>query len=276
MEFIQEWSLILIALLGIGILAGILAGLLGVGGGIVIVPVLYLVFQAIGVDPATAMLVATGTSLMTIIPTSMSSASAHHKRGNVDFSLLLRWLPGMLLGVLLGSWIVTRVSGLILTAIFGVIGILVALNMLFRASSPPVFSHLPNVHIQRLIGGAIGLFSVMMGIGGGTLGVPTLTSFNVPTHRSVGTAALFGLVIAVPGTLMMLFASHTPVNAPEGTYGLVNVPGFLVIVPLTVLMAPVGVKLGAKLDGTSLKKVFALFLIVVGSRMILQTFQGVL
>lgn len=270
----QEWLPIILALLCTGLVAGVLAGLLGVGGGIVIVPVLYLVFQSLGIDPATAMLVATGTSLMTIIPTSISSARAHHKRGNVDMVLLKRWLPSMLVGVLIGSWIATRVNGLVLTGIFGTIAILVALNMLFRASAPPLYDELPGNLIQRTLGGAIGFFSVMMGIGGGTLGVPTMTAFNLAAHRAVGTAALFGLVIALPGTLMMLFASTTPPSAPEGTFGLVNLPGFLVIVPMTTMMAPVGVLLGSKLDGSSLKKIFAVFLILVGSRMIWQTLSA--
>ena len=275
MDILQEWLPIIIALLATGLVAGVLAGLLGVGGGIVIVPVLFLVFQSIGIDPATAMLVATGTSLMTIIPTSISSARAHHQRGNVDIELLKRWLPAMLVGVILGSWIATRVNGLVLTAIFGVIAILVALNMLFRASASALYEDLPARPVQMALGGGIGFLSVMMGIGGGTLGVPAMTTFSVPAHRAVGTAALFGLVIALPGTLMMLFASTTPATAPEGTFGLVNLPGFAVIVPMTILMAPIGVKLGAKLDGAKLKKIFALFLVLVGTRMIWQTLSAI-
>lgn len=267
----MQWLPILLALLVTGTLAGVLAGLLGVGGGIVIVPVLYLIFQSLGIDPSTAMLVATGTSLMTIVPTSMSSARAHHRRGNVDIALLKRWIAPMLVGVFLGSLIATRVNGLVLTGLFGCIAILVALNMMFRASATPLRNQLPGLVGQSSMGAAIGFFSVMMGIGGGTLGVPTMTAFNVATHRAVGTAALFGLVIALPGTLMMLFSAATPVAAPPGTFGMVNIPGFLVIVPMTTLLAPVGVKLGAKLDGASLKKVFAVFLILVGTRMLYQT-----
>ena len=270
----MEWLPIIVALLVTGVLAGVLAGLLGVGGGIVIVPVLYLIFQSVGIDPSTSMLVATGTSLMTIIPTSISSARAHHKRGNVDFELLKRWIVPMLIGVFLGSLIATRVNGLVLTGIFGSIAILVALNMLFRAGASALRDELPSVPAQMGLGGGIGFFSVMMGIGGGTLGVPTMTAFNVAAHRAVGTAALFGLVIALPGTLMMLFSAETPLNAPQGTFGMVNLPGFFVIVPMTTLLAPVGVKLGAKLDGASLKKIFAVFLILVGTRMLWQTFSA--
>lgn len=268
----MEWLPVIVALLMTGAFAGLLAGLLGVGGGIVIVPVLFLIFQSLGIDPSTAMLVATGTSLMTIIPTSISSARSHHKRGNVDIEIIKRWAAPMLVGVLIGSSIATRVGGLVLTGIFGSIAILVALNMLFRANAPALRNELPAVPVQLGLGGGIGFFSVMMGIGGGTLGVPALTAFNVAAHRAVGTAALFGLVIALPGTLMMLFNATTPVDAPQGTFGMVNIPGFLVIVPMTTLVAPLGVKIGAKLNAANLKRVFAVFLILVGLRMLWQTF----
>ncbi len=273
MELVIQWLPVVAALLLTGAIAGILAGLLGVGGGIVIVPVLYLVFQSLGMSPASAMLVATGTSLLTIFPTSISSARAHYHRGNVDVGLLRIWAIPMVLAVICGSLLATRASGLLLTAIFGTIAILVALNMLLRANAPAVFQSLPGAPGQVTMAGGIGFFSVMMGIGGGTLGVPTMTLCNVPTHRAVGTAAVFGLIIAIPGALVMLFQGVTPADAPPGTFGLVNLPGFAVIVPMTTLMAPLGVKLGARLDGATLKRVFAVFLIIVGTRMLYQTFS---
>lgn len=273
---IMELLPILIALLLTGALAGVLAGLLGVGGGIVIVPVLYLVFQSLGVSAATAMLVATGTSLMTIIPTSLSSMRAHHANQNVDWDLVKRWSLPMVVAVLAGSYLATRVNGLVLSSLFGVVAIAVALNMMLRANAPPLRSELPGTSVQSAMAGAIGFISVMMGIGGGTLGVPTLTACNVAAHRAVGTAAVFGLLIALPGALMLLIGGTPPVDAPAGTFGLVNIPGFAVIIPMTTLMAPVGVKLGSRLDGASLKRVFAVFLILVGSRMIWQASDGFL
>ncbi|TGD74601.1 sulfite exporter TauE/SafE family protein [Mangrovimicrobium sediminis] len=272
LALLGEWLPVILALLLTGAIAGVLAGLLGVGGGIVIVPVLYLVFQSLGMEPGSAMLVATGTSLLTIIPTSISSARAHHARGNVDTALLRLWVAPMVIAVICGSLLAARSGGLLLTAIFGTVAILVALNMLLRANAPAVFQSLPGVPGQMGMAGGIGFFSVMMGIGGGTLGVPTMTLCNVPTHRAVGTAAVFGLVIAVPGALVMLLQGVTPADAPAGTLGLVNLPGFAVIVPMTTLMAPLGVRLGAKLDGATLKRVFAVFLIIVGVRMLWQTF----
>ena len=270
MPELAELLPVLIALIVTGIFAGLLAGLLGVGGGIVIVPVLYFVFQGLGVDPASAMAVATGTSLATIIPTSISSIRAHNQKGNVDWSLLKLWAPFMILGVLVGSYLVTVVSGHFFSGLFGVMAVLVSLNMLFRANAKPLAESFPGVPGQGLMASLIGFFSVMVGIGGGTLGVPTLTACNFAAHRAVGTAAAFGFLIALPGAIMMLIQGTAPADAPWGTFGLVNLPGLIAIVPLTVLFAPVGASLGAKLDGAKLKRVFAIVLAITGVRMLAQ------
>ncbi len=270
MSALIEWFPVLAALVGAGILAGILAGLLGVGGGIVIVPVLFLVFQSLDISPASAMLIATSTSLLTIVPTSIASARAHHARGNVDLALFRAWLPAMVAGVVLGSITASRVNGLLLTGVFGVVAVAIALNNIFRPKAPPLRDGLPARPWQWLIAAVIGGISVMMGIGGGTLGVTAMTAFNVVAHRAVGTAALFGLVIALPGALLMLLLPETPADAPAGTVGAVNLPGFLAIVPMTMLFAPLGVKIGSGLSGVTLKKIFSAFLLVVGGRMLWQ------
>jgi uncharacterized membrane protein YfcA len=264
------WLPVLAGLLGAGVLAGLLAGLLGVGGGIVVVPVLFLLFQTLGVSPASAMLVATSTSLLTIVPTSISSARAHHARGNIDLDLFRAWLPSMLAGVVLGSLAAASVNGLLLTAVFGTVAVAIALNTLLRPKAPPLREALPARYWQWFMAALIGAVSVMMGIGGGTLGVTAMTAFNVATHRAVGTAALFGLVISLPGALLMLLLPETPADAPPGAVGAVNLPGFLALVPMTMLMAPVGVRLGSRLEGVTLKRIFAVFLLVVGGRMLWQ------
>lgn len=270
MSTFVDWLPVFAGLIGAGALAGLLAGLLGVGGGIVVVPVLFLLFQSLGISPATAMLVATSTSLLTIVPTSIASARAHHARGNVDLTLFRAWLPAMLAGVLLGSITASSVNGLLLTGVFGTVAVVIALNTLLRPQAPPFAPALPARRWQWLLAALIGGISVMMGIGGGTLGVTAMTAFNVPAHRAVGTAALFGLVIALPGALLMCLLPATPADAPPGTVGAVNVPGFLALLPMTVLMAPLGVALGSRLRGISLKRIFALFLLLVGARMLWQ------
>nr|WP_242698752.1 sulfite exporter TauE/SafE family protein [Alteromonas sp. 5E99-2] len=262
---------VLVALITTGIFAGLLAGLLGVGGGIVIVPVLFFLFQAFGVSPESAMLVATATSLATIIPTSISSIRAHNAKGNVDFVLLKRWGVFILIGVLLGSWLVTRVNGSWLTLLFGVIAILSSLNMLI-GSKKALFNDLPNTAGQAGMATSVGLFSSLVGIGGGTLTVPMLTFCNYPAHRAVGTAAGVGLLISLPAAITMLVVGQTPADAPMGTFGLVNLIGFVCIVPLTVMFAPIGAKLASLLDAQKLKKIFAVVLMITGLRMLAQLF----
>lgn len=270
MDFLFDHIPTFLALAATCVFAGILAGLLGVGGGIVIVPVLFFLFQSFGVSPESAMLVATATSLATIIPTSISSIRSHNQKGNVDFELLKRWAAFILAGVLVGSWLVTRVDGTWLTALFGIIATLSALNMLFRTGKSALFQQLPSRAGQSVMGLCIGFFSSMVGIGGGTISVPLLTLYNYPAHKAVGTAAAIGLIISLPGALTMLILGSTPADAPVGTFGLVNLVGFVCIVPLTVLFAPVGASLGAKLDGAKLKKIFAVVLLITGVRMLIQ------
>ncbi len=263
---------IIFALLVTGVVAGILAGLLGVGGGIVIVPVLYFIFQLLGISPASAMSIATGTSLLIILATSISSINAHYRRQNVDMEIAKLWGPFLFIGVIIGALTAVRAGGTVAMGIFGVVAILVAANMRFRAGKPALFQKLPGRFFQSLLASIVGLISVIMGIGGGTLGVPILTACNTPAHRAVGTAATFGLVIALPGAALMFLFSATPADAPVGTYGFINLPGFALIAPLSVLLAPLGVRLGASLDSTKLKQIFALFLFISGSRMMYQSF----
>jgi uncharacterized membrane protein YfcA len=270
LEFINNNLSTFLALIATGGFAGVLAGLLGVGGGIVIVPVLFFLFQSFGVSAESAMVIATATSLATIVPTSMSSIRSHHLKGNVDFDLLKRWAAFILIGVLAGSWLVTRVDGTWLTVLFGLIATLSSLNMLFRTGKSALFEKLPGKAGQIAMGKSIGFFSSMVGIGGGTLSVPLLTLYNYPAHKAVGTAAAIGLLISLPGALTMLVLGSTPTDAPAGTIGLVNVIGFLCIVPLTVLFAPVGASLAAKLDAIRLKKVFAVVLLITGLRMLVE------
>ena len=268
---IVEYLPIIAALIAAGALGGILAGLLGVGGGIVIVPVLYTIFQSLDISPGTAMSVATATSLLTIVPTSISSARAHHKRGNVDLALVRAWAVPLLVGVVAGSIVAVTTGGTLLGLVFGSLALLVACNMLLRASAPPLRPALPGMVGQSVMASTVGFFSVLMGVGAGTLGVPMMTSFAVPPHRAVGTASLFGLFIALPASIILLISGVTPPDAPVGTIGLVNVPGCAVILPMTILLAPYGVKLGARLNAVRLKQVFAIFLILVGLRMLWQS-----
>ncbi|RVU86308.1 sulfite exporter TauE/SafE family protein [Leucothrix sargassi] len=268
-ELLYSWPII-IALIMTGLLAGILAGLLGVGGGIVIVPVLYFVLQIFDVSAGSAIEIAVATSLATIVPTAISSITAHARKGNIDTEILKRWSLFIFIFSMLGSYLVIHVNSTFLTLLFGVIAVLVSLNMLLRAKAPAYFSELPNKPAQGVLASLIGLLSSMVGIGGGTLGVPTLTAFNVPAHKAVGTAAVFGLVIALPAAILLFLMSQAPIDAPYGNYGLINIPAFVIMVPLTVLFAPVGAAIGEALDQAQLKKAFAVVLLITGGRMLFQ------
>lgn len=269
-EIINQWP-ILLALIATGIFAGILAGLFGVGGGIVIVPVLYFLLPNFGVSPESAMMIATATSLATIVPTSISSIRSHHSKGNIDLALIKYWAPFILVMAVLGSFLAQSVQGNALVLMFACIAILVSLNMLFRAGAPALVKQLPGKIGQAIMACVVGGFSVMIGIGGGTIGVPLLSAFNVRTHVAVGTAAVFGLLIALPGVITLLSIGSPPDDAPMGTWGLVNLPAFLLIIPLTILFAPLGVKIGSKLDQKQLKRAFAVVLMLTGIRMLTQT-----
>jgi len=269
MQFLFENVTVILSLVGTGIFAGLLAGLLGVGGGIVIVPVLYFLFQALGVSAESAMVIATATSLATIVPTSISSIRAHHSKGNVDIKLLKDWAVFILIGVLAGSYLVTVVNANVLTLMFGIIATLSAINMLIGRKDA-WFDGLPGRIGQSMMGTCIGLFSSMIGIGGGTLTVPTLTFCHYPAHRAVGTAAAVGLIISLPAAVMLLFVGTTPTDAPFATFGYVNLLGFACIVPLTVLFAPIGAGIANRLDAGMLKKIFAVVLIITGLRMLAQ------
>ncbi len=269
-EIINQWPII-VALIATGIFAGILAGLFGVGGGIVIVPVLYFLLQGFGVSPESAMMIATATSLATIVPTSLSSIRSHHSKGNIDLVLIKYWAPFILVMAVVGSIIAHTVRGNALVLMFACIAILVSLNMLFRAGAPALVNQLPGKFGQGIMASIVGGLSVMIGIGGGTIGVPMLNAFNVRAHVAVGTAAVFGLLIALPGVITLLSIGTTPTDAPLGTWGLVNLPAFFLIIPLTILFAPIGVKIGSKLDQKQLKRAFAVVLMITGIRMLIQT-----
>ncbi|MBW3098285.1 sulfite exporter TauE/SafE family protein [Pseudohoeflea coraliihabitans] len=252
-----------------GLVSGTLAGLLGVGGGIVIVPVLFWVLGLLQIAPEHASHLAVATSLATIIPTSISSMRAHNKRGTVDKDLLKLWGPAVFVGALIGGGMAMIVSGAGLRFLFGVVGLAVAVNMAIPKTLV-IAAHLPQSGlVNRVIGAIIGLISSLMGIGGGTLSVPTLNAFSFPPHRAVGTASALGLVIAVPGVIGFIYAGWGIEDLPPGSFGYVSLPAALIIAPVSFFAAPLGARLAHALDARTLKRAFALFLAITSLRMLL-------
>jgi uncharacterized membrane protein YfcA len=265
---ISHWPFVA-GLLATGVIAGVLAGLLGVGGGIVIVPVLYHMLSALGMDEAVRMHVAVGTSLATIIPTSIRSLSAHAKRGAVDWALLKAWAPGLFIGTLAGTAVAGGLEAAGLQAVFGIIAFGVALNMAFGKPLERADVAAPTGLKGFGFSGVIGVFSAMMGIGGGTLGVPLLTYLGMVAQRAVATAAGFGLIISIPGAAGFILTGWGADNLPPASLGYVNLVGFALITPMTVLSAPLGVSIAHALPKKQLKQAFALFLAITSVRMIL-------
>lgn len=265
----QEWIILAAAMLAAGCVAGVLAGLFGVGGGIVIVPVLEAVLSLLGVDAAIRMHVAVATSLATIIPTSISSARAHNKHGAVDFEIVKHWWIYVFCGAVLGAWVASQLHSRVLAIIFATLALLVALKMIFLADARNLTEEIPRKFWVPVIPAFIGCVSSMMGIGGGTFSVMTLTLFNTPIHRAVGTAALFGLVISVPGTIAFIVTGFNDVRVPPGSLGYVNLIGVALIAPATVLCAPLGAKLAHGFSAKRLSILFGLFLLIAAGRLAL-------
>ena len=268
----EELLPLILTMLATGVVAGLLAGLLGIGGGIVIVPVLDTALGLRGVDPAIRMHIAVATSLATIVFTSMSSARAHHARGALDVDLAKLWGPFVFVGSMMGSVAASHVQGTVLMMIFGVVALLIAIQMVL-----PLDEYRPWKEVPRGVGSiitpsVIGGLSAMMGIGGGTFSVSTLTMMSQPIHRAVGTAAFFGLLIAVPGTLGFVVSGWGDPRLPPANLGYVNLVGVAVISPVTVMMAPIGAQIAHKLGKRQLSMLFGIFLLIVSIRMLVRAF----
>jgi uncharacterized membrane protein YfcA len=231
------------------------------------VPVLYHVFTALGIDEAVRMHLAVGTSLATIIPTSIRSLRAHAKRGAVDFALLKRWAPAMFLGTLAGTFLAGQMSGPALTAIFASLVLIVAANLAFGREEWRLGRQLPTGAPAYALSGAIGGVSALMGIGGGTFGVTAMTLYGYPIHRAVATSAGLGIIISIPGAIGFILNGWGHVGLPPGSLGYVNLIGFALLTPTTVLMAPVGARLAHAMPKRWLARAFALFLVLTATKM---------
>ena len=263
----QEWLTLGVAMLATGCVAGVLAGLFGIGGGIVIVPVLESALGALGVDPAIRMHVAVATSLATIIPTSIASARAHHRRRAVDVDIVKRWAVWVLIGSALGAYVASNLHSNVLAIVFATLALIVAIKMLLLPTTRNLTNEVPRGLWVPLIPTTIGGLSSMMGIGGGTFSVMTLTVFGEPIHKAVGTAALFGLVISLPGTMGFIVTGLADARVPPGSLGYVSLIGFALIAPATVLTAPLGAKISHGFSERRLGMLFGAFLLVAAVRL---------
>jgi uncharacterized membrane protein YfcA len=254
------------ALLALGACTGFAAGLLGIGGGMLLVPFLTLLFTWRGYPLEHVVHMAIATSLATILFTSVSSVRAHHKRGAVRWPIVWLLAPGILLGSLVGAQIAGRLPTFWLSVVFASFVGFSALQML-RDRKPKPTRQLPKGAGMFGAGGAIGLISSLVGAGGGFISVPFMVWSNVPIHNAVATSAALGFPIAAAGTVGYILAGRSEVGLPAGTLGFVYLPALVAIAAASVLTAPLGAKVAHSLDTRPLKRIFALLLFALAGYM---------
>jgi len=261
-------------LVAAGVAAGLIAGLLGVGGGIVMVPVLATIFQIMGVSPEVIMHSAVATSLAVIVPTGLSSARSHAKRDAVSKELLVLWAPAMVIASFIGGVTAGIYSPQVLRLIFAVMAFFIAINSVVPLQKKLMggLSDSPSTH--RVSAGFIGYISSLMGIGGGSLSVPTMTVLGSPVHTAVGTSSALGVFIAFPAAVGFVISGWTVANLPAFSLGYVSLPSMATLALGAILFAPIGAMIAHKLSPTLLKRVLAVYLLIVGTRMLFQAFVG--
>ena len=247
--------------------AGFMAGLLGVGGGIIIVPALYYAFTVLDFDIATRMHISVGTSLAIIVPTSIISAKTHMEHKAVDVNLVKSFGIFIVLGVIGGTFLAINLRTSDFILFFSIMAFIVGLFFIFFRDK---FLENPKKikdSIKNISGVAVGFISVLLGIGGGSLMVPFMRTFGYDIRKSIGTASAIGILIAISGTITMITGGEIINNiSTPYTVGYINLFGFIVFVPVTMLMARIGAKAVYKIDKKLLSRVFGSFLIIVSIR----------
>lgn len=261
-------------LLAAGAITGLIAGLLGVGGGFLLVPAFYFVFWTLGYHNAQLMQICLATSLATIVVTSARSVASHRRHGAVDGQILRRWGPWIAAGAVLGVVVATRLRSSTLVLVFGTLALAMGLYLLVSRPHWRLGETMPGGWRRLVLAPAIGLLSVLLGIGGAAFGVPLMTLHGVSMHRAVGTCAGFGMLVAIPSVAGFLLAAAPAEGRPPFTLGHVNLVALVVIVAMTLITAPVGARLSHRLSPAMLRRIFAVFLIGVALNMLRRAWTG--
>jgi uncharacterized membrane protein YfcA len=251
----------------LGVLVGVIAGLLGIGGGVVIVPILVVVFTANGFPGSHIMQAALATSLGSIMVTSVSSFMAHHRHGAVNWGLVKRISAGVLVGTFAGTWLAAQLSTTALKVVFALFLYYVAATML-RNFKPKPSRQLPGAAGMSATGGLIGVVSSLVGIGGGALSIPFMMWCNVPVHTAIGTSAAIGFPIAVAGTLGYVVNGMGVAGLPDPHWGYLYLPALIGIALFSFFTAPFGARLAHRTPVATLKRGYACFLIVIATRIL--------
>jgi uncharacterized membrane protein YfcA len=266
--------LLIAELLVLGLCTGFLAGLLGIGGGMIMVPFLTYIMTARGASPDLAVKMAIATSMSTIIFTSISSVRAHHKRGAVRWEIVKGLAPGIVLGAVVASMGVFAALKGSLLAVFFALFVSFSATQMFLDKKPAASRQMPGTGGQLAGGGVIGFLSGLVGAGGGFVSVPFMTWCNVPIHNAVATSAALGFPIALFNTVGYVFAGQSQAALPEGSWGYVWIPALVVIACSSVFMAPLGAKAAHALPIKQLKRVFASVLYVLAAYMLYKGLLG--
>ncbi len=266
-------TILIITFLLTGLISGLLAGLLGVGGGIIIVPVSYFVLIQLGYSIDVVMHVSIASSLSIIIFTSISSILSHLKLKNVDIKVIKKWYLGIICGSILGSFLAGSIDGELLVIIFISLAFLISLNMFFQNKILTLKEDIPrNFFINFLISGFIGFFSALIGIGGGSFSVPTLSAFSKKIHKAVGTSAVLGFFIAFPSTISYIFLGMNAKGLPPYSLGYVNILIVILVISTSIFTANIGARLSSKIRKKTLKKIFAIFLLFTCISLVIEHF----
>lgn len=268
MELTMEFALLVAVMLVAGALTGVLAGLFGVGGGALMVPVLYEVFGVMDVNDELRMPLAVGTSLAIIIPTSIKSYRGHKARGAVDTDLLKAWAVPIVLGVLVGAAIARFASPVVMQVVFVLVAGTNAVKLISGTTRWDIATDLPKGFVLRLYGGLIGLLSSLMGIGGGQIANIIMTLHGRAIHQAVATSAGIGVLISVPGAIGYVLAGLGRPDLPPGAIGFVSLLGLVLFAPTTILTANLGVRLAHSLSRRKLELAFGIFLLLVCLRFV--------
>jgi uncharacterized protein len=264
-----ELAALIGAILAAGFATGLLAGLLGIGGGGILVPVLYEIFGAVGVDEAVRMHLAVGTSLAVIVPTSLRSFAGHRTRGAVDMDLVHGMALPVVAGVMLGAVLARHANEAVLKGIWVAAASLVSLKLFLGRQDWRLGEAIPGQPFRAIYGGFVGLLSTLMSIGGGVFITALMTFYGHPIQRAIATSSAFGPIIGIPGALGFVWAGWHAAGLPPGSLGYVSLLGALLIIPTSVLAAPLGVRLAHGISRRKLELAFATFLAVVGARFLL-------
>lgn len=254
---------LVLALLAAGLVMGLLSGLLGIGGGGILVPVLYETFGALGVDPAIRMHMSVGTSLAVIGVTSMRTFTAHRKRGSVDIAVLKRLSPWFVVGVVIGVLFARAASGTALKWAWVVFGSLMALKLAFGREDWRLGDDIPRSWLVEAYAAAVGFISVLLSIAGAAYIVTLMTLYGRPILQAVGTSSGFGPLVSIPGVIGFMWAGWAATGTPAGSLGYVNLLGAAIILPASLLAAPMGVRLAHGISKRALELAFAVFLAIV-------------